>query len=151
MFIKKIYVIIKFMNRRMYMNNGMNKEELLKLINSLKIDKEEFWILSSGSLVLRKIYEFAHDLDIAVTFKGLEQLKKNYNIIQKENDWYTVNDKVECVCDGSIKNLKYKPEKLDCGYYVQNIFEYFEYLNPSSREKDIKRIPLVKNYIKKIK
>lgn len=71
MFIKKIYVIIKFMNRRMYMNNGMNKEELLKLINSLKIDKEEFWILSSGSLVLREIYEIAHDLDIAVTFKGL--------------------------------------------------------------------------------
>lgn len=54
------------------MNNGMNKEELLKLINSLKIDKEEFWILSSGSLVLREIYEIAHDLDIAVTFKGLE-------------------------------------------------------------------------------
>lgn len=151
MFIKKIYVIIKFMNRRMYMNNGMNKEELLKLINSLKIDKEEFWILSSGSLVLREIYEIAHDLDIAVTFKGLEQLKKNYNLIQKENGWYTVNDKVECVCDGSIKNLKYKSEKLDCGYYVQNIFEYFEYLNSSSREKDIKRIPLVKNYIKKIK
>lgn len=100
------------------MNNGMNKEELLKLINSLKIDKEEFWILSSGSLVLREIYEIAHDLDIAVTFKGLEQLKKNYNLIQKENGWYTVNDKVECVCDGSIKNLKYKPEKLDCGYYV---------------------------------
>ena len=149
MFIKKIYVIIKFMNRRMYMNNGMNKEELLKLINSLKIDKEEFWILSSGSLVLREIYEIAHDLDIAVTFKGLEQLKKNYNLIQKENGWYTVNDKVECVCDGS--NLKYKPENLDCGYYVQNIFEYFEYLNSSSREKDIKRIPLVKNYIKKIK
>ncbi len=133
------------------MNNGMNKEELLKLINSLKIDKEEFWILSSGSLVLREIYEIAHDLDIAVTFKGLEQLKKNYNLIQKENGWYTVNDKVECVCDGSIKHLKYKPEKLDCGYYVQNIFEYFEYLNLSSREKDIKRIPLVKNYIKKIK
>ena len=63
--------------------------------------------------------------------------------------FHTVNDKVECVCDGS--NLKYKPEKLDCGYYVQNIFEYFEYLNSSSREKDIKRIPLVKNYIKKIK
>ena len=34
---------------------------------------------------------------------------------------------------------------------ADDINEYFEYLNSSSREKDIKRIPLVKNYIKKIK
>ena len=47
----------------------MNKEELTDLISTLKIDKEEFWILSSGALVLRGIYENAGDLDIAVTFK----------------------------------------------------------------------------------
>ena len=129
----------------------MNKKELEKLISTLKIEKSEYWILSSASLVLRGIYDSAADLDLAVTEKGLKELKENYDLVQKENGWYIVNDKVECVCDGSIKNLKYKPEKLDCGYYVQNIFEYFEYLNSSSREKDIKRIPLVKNYIKKIK
>lgn len=53
----------------------MHKEELLNLLNTLKIDKNEFWILSSGALVLREIYESAGDLDIAVTYKGLEQLK----------------------------------------------------------------------------
>ena len=55
----------------------MKKDELLKLIESLKIDKNEFWILSSGALVLRGIYDDAGDLDIAVTNKGLEELKKN--------------------------------------------------------------------------
>ena len=30
----------------------MNKNELIKLIDTLKIDKNEFWILSSGALVL---------------------------------------------------------------------------------------------------
>ena len=125
----------------------MNKEELLKLINSLKIDKEEFWILSSGSLVLREIYEIAHDLDIAVTFKGLEQLKKNYNLIQKENGWYTVNDKVECILDEKMPN---KIEKFG-EYYLQDIYDYYDFIKNSNREKDKKRIPLVKNYIKKIK
>lgn len=66
------------------MGKRMNKEELIKLINSLKIDKEEYWILSSGALVLRGIYPEAADLDIAVTEKGLEELKKNYNLKQKE-------------------------------------------------------------------
>lgn len=133
------------------MNKRMNKVELIDLLNTLKIDKEEFWILSSGGLVLREIYETAGDLDIAVTFKGLEQLKANYNLKEKGNGWYIVNDKVECVCDGEIESLRYKPEKLECGYFVQNIFEYLEYLNSSTREKDIERIPLVKHYLKKLK
>lgn len=133
------------------MSKRMNKYELIELMDTLKIDKEEFWVLSSGALVLRDIYEDAGDLDIAVTFKGLEQLKENYNLIEKENGWYIVNDKVECVCDGNKEDLKYKPEKLECGYFVQNIFEYLEYLKSSSREKDMKRIPLVENYIEKLK
>ena len=133
------------------MSDRMKKDELLELVQSLKIDKEEFWILSSGALVLRGIYEDAGDLDIAVTNKGLEQLKNNYNLIKKENDFYIVNDKVECVCDGEKEDLKYQPEKLDCGYYAQNIFAYLEYLKSSKRQKDIARIPLVENYINSIK
>lgn len=133
------------------MSERMNLEELMTLLNTLKIDKEEFWVLSSGALVLRGLYETAGDLDIAVTFKGLEQLKKNYNLIRKGNGWYIVNDKVECVCDGNIDDLKYKPEKLECGYFVQNIFEYLEYLKSSTREKDKARIPIVENYIENLK
>ena len=129
------------------MSDRMNKDELLELMKSLKIDKEEFWVLSSGGLVLRGIFESAGDLDIAVTFKGLEQLKENYDLIPKENGWYIVNDKVECVCDGNIEDLKYKPERLDSGFFAQNIFEYLDYLKSSEREKDKARIPLVETYI----
>lgn len=126
----------------------MKKDELLKLIESLKIDKNEFWILSSGALVLRGIYDDAGDLDIAVTNKGLEELKKNYNLIRKENGWYIVNDEVECVCDGDKDKLKYKPE-YNGEYYLQNINEYYEYLKQSARDKDKVRIPIVENYMKK--
>ncbi len=131
------------------MNERMKKEDLLKLIKSLKINPEEFWILSSGALVLRCIYEDAGDLDIAVTNKGLDELKKNYNLIPKGNGWYIVTDKIECVCDGEKDKLKYKPEKIG-DYYVQNIMEYYDYLNNSNREKDKLRIPLVKEYIENL-
>ena len=124
----------------------MNKNDLLELLSSLKIDKEEFWILSSGALVLRGIYPDAGDLDIAVTNKGLEQVKSNYTIIPKENGWFIVTDKIECVCDGDIEKLKYKPEKIG-DYYVQNIQEYLEFLKSSVREKDKLRITIVKEYI----
>ncbi len=121
----------------------MNKEELLKLLNSLKINKEEFWILSSSALVLRDLFPDAGDLDIAVTDKGLEELKQNYNLKQKENGWYIVTDKIECVCDGAKENLKYQPELVE-GYYVQNLEEYYNYLLSSNREKDKLRINIVK-------
>lgn len=125
----------------------MNKNDLLELIKTLKIDKEEFWILSSGALVLRDIYPNAGDLDIAVTNKGLMQLKNNYNMVQKENGWFIVTDNIECVCDGEKEELKYQPEKVG-EYYVQNIEEYMRYLNSSNREKDKLRIPIVEAYIK---
>ena len=128
----------------------MNKEELLKLLETLKLSKEEFWILSSSALVLRDLYKDAGDLDIAVTNKGLEELKQNYNLKQKENGWYIVTDKIECVCNGKKENLKYKPELVE-NYYIQNLEEYYEYLLNSQREKDKQRISIVKEELNKRK
>ena len=126
----------------------MNKEELLKLLQTLKLNKEEFWILSSSALVLRGLFPDAGDLDIAVTNIGLEELRKNYNLKQKENGWYIVNDKIECVCDGKKENLKYQPELVE-NYYVQNLEEYYNYLLNSNREKDKLRIDIVKEELNK--
>lgn len=131
------------------MSERLNKEELVKLIKTLKISKDEFWILSTGALVLRGIYPDAGDLDIAVTNKGFDELKQNYNLIPKEGcNFYKVTENIECVCDGEKSELKYQPEKVG-DFYVQNIYQYLEYLKSSKREKDKKRIPIVETYINK--
>lgn len=126
------------------MNNRMNKKELIELIRNLKLDKNEYWILSSGALVIREIYPDAGDLDIAVTEKGLEELKKNYDLKEKENGFYKVNDKVECVVD--TKEI-WKIEKYE-GYNLQSIECYYDFLCKSNRPKDKDRIPLIERYIK---
>ena len=128
------------------MEKRMNKSELIKLLESLKLDKNEFWILSSGALVMRDIYPDAGDLDIAVTERGLQELKDNYVLKQKENGWYIVNDKVECVLD---TKEDWKIEKYG-EYYLQSIDKYYEFLKNSNREKDKARIPLVEEYMKKL-
>ena len=112
------------------MEKRMNKEELIELIKTLKISREEFWVLSSGALVLRGIYPDAGDLDIAVTNKGMEELQKNYDSIPEEyelGNFYKVTENIECVCDGNKEGLKFKPEKVG-EFYAQNIYEYLEYL-----------------------
>ena len=129
------------------MEKRMNKEELIKLIESLKVDKNEFWILSSGALVIRGIYPDAGDLDIAVTEKGLKELKNNYDLKEKGKGWYEINEKIECVLD---TKEPWKIEKVE-GYNLQSIEKYYEFLKESHREKDKARIPLIEKYIKKEK
>lgn len=126
------------------MEKRMNKKELIELIESLKLNREEYWILSSGALVMRGIYPDAGDLDIAVTEKGLQELKRNYNLKKKENGWYIVNDKIECVLD---KKEPWKIEKYG-EYNLQSLEKYYEFLKESNREKDKARIPLIEKYIK---
>ena len=125
------------------MEKRMNKEELINLIKSLKIDRNEYWILSSSALVIRGIYPDAGDLDIAVTEKGLEELKRSYSLKQKDNGWYIINDKIECVVD--TKEL-WKIEKYG-DYNLESIEKYYMYLKSSDREKDKLRIPLIEEYI----
>lgn len=127
------------------MKKRMNKEELINLIESLKIDKNEFWILSSSALVIRGIYPDAGDIDIAVTKKGLEELQKNYDLKKKDNGWYIVNEKVECVVD---TKEEWKIEKVN-EYNLESIKKYYNYLKESTREKDKARIPLVEEYIER--
>lgn len=126
------------------MEKRLNKEELMELINSLGIDKNEFWVLSSGALVIREIYPDAGDLDIAVTEKGLEELKRNFNLKMKANGWYIVNDKVECIVD---TKEDWKVEKWG-DLNLQSMEMYYEFLKGSSREKDKARMALVEEYMK---
>ena len=126
------------------MKKRMNKEELIELIESLKLDKNEYWILSSGALVIRGLYPDAGDLDIAVTEKGLEELKKNYNLKEKGKGWYMINDKIECVLD---TKESWKIEKYG-EYNLQSIEKYYEFLKKSNRKKDKERMPLIEKYMK---
>ncbi len=126
------------------MEERMNKEELLEVIDNLQIDSDEFWILSSSALVLRGLFPNAGDLDLAVTEEGLKQLKYNYELKQKENGWYIVKDKVECVLD---QKEDWKIEKVG-KYNLESLEKYFNYLKTSNREKDKIKYEIVKEKLK---
>ena len=128
----------------------LNKAELLEMLAELKCPKEEYWVLSTTALVLRGIYPDAGDIDIAVTDKGLEILRTNYDLSPKDDIWYHVTEDIDCVCDGPKELLRYQPEYVD-GYYVQNIDEYLEYLRKSTREKDKAKLILVEKYVEEMR
>lgn len=123
----------------------MNKEELIKFIENLGIDSEEFIILSSSSLVMRDLFESAGDLDIAVTKKGLDQLKEKFNVVNTHDDWYQVNERCECVLDDELES---KREKVG-NYYLQDLNYYRSFLVNSDRPKDKIRLEIVNKALNK--
>ena len=89
---------------------------------------------------MRGLFESAGDLDMAVTEKGLEQLRENYDLKLKDNGWYKVSDNVECVLD-TLED--WKIEKYE-NYNLESLEKYFAYLKTSTREKDKIKYEIVK-------
>ena len=117
----------------------MNKDEIINLIDSLKLEAEDFIVLSSSGLVLRDLFESAGDLDLAINENGLNKLKENFDVVNTHDNWYKVNEKVECVLDN---NLESKREKVG-NYYLQDLEYYRSFLIKSDREKDKIRLEAV--------
>ncbi len=123
----------------------MNKKDLKELIDNLKISKDEYWVISSGTLVLRDLFPSAGDLDLAVTEKGFQELKENYDLYKTEKGTYQITKNIECLID--IKE-DWKYENVD-GINLERLAKYFDYLKNSKREKDKVKYEIVKKELSK--
>ncbi len=80
----------------------MDKNELIKLVESLNFPQEEYYILSSGCLLFYGLREKANDLDLCISEKLFNNIKEKYNLVEeKKNEcgFYKLNDLVEVVVD----------------------------------------------------
>ena len=125
------------------MRSRMDRNALISLIESLRIDRGEYCVIASGALVLRGIWPDADDLDLAVTEEGLEQLRTSNKVLEDESGHYMIGDRVEFRV--SDKN-DWKTEVVD-GYNVIDLEEYYKKISCSSREKDRERIPVIRNIL----
>lgn len=76
----------------------MNKNELLKLVDSLNMPKTEYYILSSGSLLLYGLREKAGDLDLCVSNELFDKLKIKFNLRQpNEYGFYQISKDIEII------------------------------------------------------
>lgn len=102
----------------------MDKKEFIEKLNSLDLELGEYYILSSGSLLLYGLRERAGDIDLCVSPKAFDLLKDKYNLTEEcknEHGFYKVNDGVEVVVND--KNNAYYKFEYDVveGYPVQKL------------------------------
>ena len=123
----------------------MYKEELFKLAASIDLPKEEFCIISGGALVAHGLREQTNDLDIDITQKGLEILKKKFNIelINEEKKQYKVTDEIECFL---VEKLESDIVYID-NYPCESLISVYKLKKRMNREKDRADILAIEKYL----
>lgn len=128
----------------------MNKEELIKLVDSLELPKGEYSILSSGSLVIRGIYDRAGDLDLHVTEVGFEYIKSKYDIYFKDEK-HEYNNPLYAFKNLDIDFFVMPNEDMHFdyvdGYPVQDVQEILDFKKKRNLPKDQDPIRKITEYI----
>ena len=126
----------------------MNKIELLNLLETLTFPKDEYYVLSGASLVLRDIKEEAKDLDLCISDELFEQIKEKYNLtdgMKNECGFYKINDNLEIVVD------KKEDFNMEIGekYNLENLQTILDFKLKRNLPKDKKDIENIKIYLEK--
>ena len=125
----------------------MNKEEVFNLLKELNFPKDEFYILSGASLVIRGIREKCSDLDLCISEELFSRIKNKYNLTEnKKNEcgFYHIDDTLEVVVD---KKEKFNMEKCN-PYNLENLNTILEYKTKRNLPKDQADIENINKYLK---
>ena len=126
----------------------MKKIELLNLLEELDFPKDEYYVLSGASLVLRGIKEEANDLDLCISAKLFNQIKDKFNLTdERKNEcgFYKINDNLEIVVD------KKENFKMEIGekYNLENLQTILDFKIKRNKPKDKDDIENIKKYLEK--
>ena len=124
----------------------MKKEEFLRIVDSLNLDKDRYCIISGGALVIREIREETEDVDLKVPEDYFEELNSRFNLVPgKYHDLYVLSDDVEITIGGYDKNNVEIYE----GYPLESLESILKWKLEHNRPKDQRDIELIKKYMEK--
>ena len=126
----------------------MKKIELLNLLKELNFPKDEYYVLSGASLVLRGIRKEANDLDLCISEELFNEIKDKYNLAEgnkNECGFYKINDNLEIVVN------KKEDFKMEIGekYNLADLQTILDFKIKRNKPKDQKDIENIKKHLEK--
>ena len=124
----------------------MKKIELLNLLKELNFPKDEYYVLSGASLVLRGIRKEANDLDLCISVELFNEIKDKYNLAEgnkNECGFYKINDNLEIVVN------KKEDFKMEIGekYNLEDLQTILDFKLKRNKLKDKDDIENIKKYL----
>ena len=124
----------------------MNKNDILKLLEKLNFPKDEFYVLSGASLVLRGIGENCSDLDLCVSKELFDKIKGKYELTDdKKNEcgFYHISDILEIVVNEKSDFNMEKGSK----YNLEDLNTILQFKIKRNKPKDQVDIENIKKYL----
>lgn len=121
----------------------MNKQEFITKLEKINWPKEEFIVLSGGSLLLRGLREKTADLDLTVT-KRLAKEINLYDLPQDKEGCYLSHGNVQSKDDFD----KFEFDVVD-GYQCESLESILAFKKRMMRPKDLKDIEKIEEALKR--
>ena len=128
----------------------MNRQEIIRRLRNLKLPKNDYYILSGASLVLRGIREICSDIDLCISEELFSDVKDRLKMTpDKLNscNFYQLGDTLEIVVD---KKDHFNMEEGD-EFNLENIKTILAFKESRNLPKDQQDIANIKKYLNKRK
>lgn len=123
----------------------MKKTDIIRQLETLHFDKNEYWVITGGAMVLYGLREETHDIDLGCTKKMADELARRGFPVSLLDDG---TRKICCGADVEIfENWLYdKIQWLD-GIPVISLEGLAEMKRHIGREKDYRDIALIEHFL----
>lgn len=127
--------------------NHVNKEQILKLLSKLNFPKDEYYVLSGASMVIRGIRKQAKDLDLCISKELFKKIKDKYSLSEdKKNEYgfYHISDLIEVV----VNNKEDFNMEVCNPYNLEDLNTILKFKIKRNTQKDQIDIEKIKEYLK---
>ena len=125
----------------------MNRIEYIKKLDSLKLDKNYYRVISGGVMLLYGIKDSTADIDIRVKPAYFEKLKATFNFKKssKYPNLYEMSDNIEV----KVSDFNDDDTRLIDNYPVESLELTLKWMLEHNRPKDQQKIKLIQEYLQK--
>ncbi|KEZ87028.1 hypothetical protein IO99_07195 [Clostridium sulfidigenes] len=124
----------------------LGKEDIVKILKNMELPLSEYWITSGAGLVIHGVKETTNDIDLGCTTNLVELFLKNgckYTVEKDNSRIIQINDTIEILENWFVDEIV-----IIDGLPVGSLESIKKQKAQLGREKDIKDIKLIDDYIK---
>ncbi len=124
----------------------MNRIEYLKKLDELNLDKNNYCIIASGSMLMHNLRDNCNDIDIRVSKELFQELLDKYNM--KQSDRYDYVFELGDIIDVTCRNFDKDNIEFVDGYPVEKLELQLNWMLKNNRPKDQEKIKILQEYLK---
>ena len=98
----------------------MNKDEYLRKLDELNLDKNNYCIIASGAMLMHNLRDNCNDIDIRVSKELFQELLDKYNM--KQSDRYDYVYELGDIIDVTCRNFDKDNIEFVDGYPLSQVF-----------------------------